>query len=119
RRDDDLIAGADESGKRGMQRMLGTRGDDNLLGSVGDAVSLLIGTSDGSTQLRNAVGGSVLCMAFLHRLDRGGADVFRRGEVRFAEGEVVNGLALAPQLACESCGSERSRRLHGARHARK
>ena len=62
--------------------------------------------------------GRVAGMAVFHGFDRGGADMLRRGEIRFAEAEVEDLNALGLKLLGASAGGERGGRLHGGGHLR-
>ena len=63
-------------------------------------------------------GGRVVRVAVLHGLDGGGADVFGRREVGFAEAEVEDVDALGLHLLGLGAGGEGGGRLHGGGHLR-
>src|SRR5262249_7907463 len=95
-----------------VNRMLGTVGDNDLVGSATEPVLLLVQACDRCAEFRDAAGGRVMRMAVLHRFESGAANVFPSGKIRLTKTEIEDVNSLPFQLACLRRSGERGGWLH-------
>ena len=112
RRDNDLIARVAQRHQRDIDRVLCTRGNDDLRRLIVQTAVLLQTVARRLAQIHQACGRGVLGLVVLNSLDTGLLDVLRGREIRLAGTKADNILAFCLHLLEQRVDGERRRRLY-------
>ena len=112
RRDNDLIARVAQRHQRDIDRVLCTRGNDDLRRLIVQTAVLLQTVARRLAQIHQTCGRGVLGLVVLNSLDTGLLDVLRGREIRLAGTKADNILAFCLHLLEQRVDGERRRRLY-------